>query len=867
MTLAAGTQLGPYEILSPLGAGGMGEVYRARDARLGREVAIKVLPEEFARDPDRLRRFEGEARSASAISDPHIVTVFDIGREGETSYIASELVVGGDLRAHMGERMPTRKVLDLAEQIASGLAAAHEKGIVHRDLKPENILVTKSGLAKIADFGLAKLTRAGGGGDVSQLPTSDGHSTAAGMVMGTVAYMSPEQARGGEIDFRSDQFAFGAIAYEMLTGKKAFHRDSAAETFAAVLREEPPPLASAAPEAPPPLRWSIERCLAKDREMRFASTRDLYRDLQAIREHLSEAVSLPAPASTASPRRPATLLRPALFALALAGAAVAGWAIRGRKAPLPTFRPLTHQRGTVTGARFVPNSPEVIYSAEWSGGPSQWYAMRLDQPGTRTLAGSEGILLSVSAGGEGLGMARTYLSHGAQVGSLYSLPLAGGAPRESVSSGVWGASQGAQPGEVAAVIGDYGGESRLEWPLGHVVTKGLDTLRSPHIHGDHVAYFREVGDMIEGGALELVDRAGKVRLLARVPGFTGMAWGPGGREIWVSSYRDGESRFLAVDLSGKARTLLHHAGRLEIQDVDAVGRVLVGFHSYQRQTFARAAGETRDRDFGWLDAQAALGLSGDGRLAVIAPLGEWSLVDGTIYLRPLSGEPAQALGLGQCQTTISFDGKWVGTCVKDPVFSVLVMPTGTGASKRVPVPGFAGTDLRVDVLPDGRTAILWGRRQGEAVGFYTLDLDTGALKKASVPGASPFAFQSLVSPDSRWIAFVQLAGATQGQNPIAVSHPDGTAARIVMTLDSREAIAGWGPDSGSLYVWDRNRVPAEVDRVELATKRRSRVLTLQPPDPVGISGIPILLISPDGRAYAYDVVRKLSELYLVEGLR
>jgi serine/threonine protein kinase len=866
LSLAAGTRLGPYEILSPLGAGGMGEVYRAKDTRLGRDVAIKVLPEEFARDPERLRRFEGEARSASAISDPHIVTVFDVGREGETSYIASELVVGSDLRAHMGEPVPLRKVLELAEQIASGLAAAHEKGIVHRDLKPENVLVTKSGLAKIADFGLAKLAQAGGG-EGSQLPTSDGHSTAAGVVMGTVAYMSPEQARGGEIDFRSDQFAFGAIAYEMLTGKKAFHRGSVAETFAAVLREDPPMLASAAPGTPSPLRWVVERCLAKDPEMRFASTRDLHRDLQAIREHLSEAVSLSEPASPLSPqKRRATGLRAALSVLALAGAALAGWALRGRPAPPPTFRPLTHQRGSITGARFVPNSPEVIYSAEWSGAPSQWYALRLDQPGTRTLAGSEGILLSVSAGGEGLGLARTYLSHGAQVGSLYSLPLAGGAPRESVSSSVWGASQGAQAGEVAAVIGDYGGENRLEWPLGHVVTKGLDTLRSPRIHGDHVAYFREVGDLLEGGALELVDRTGKVRLLARVPGFTGMAWGPGGKEIWVSSYRDGESRFLAVDLSGKSRTLLHHAGRLEIQDVDAFGKVLVGFHSYQRQTFARTAEEARDRDFGWLDAQATLSLSGDGRLAMIAPLGEWSLVDGTLYLRPLTGEPAQALGLGQCQSTISRDGKWVGTCVNEPTFSVLVIPTGPGAPRRVPVSGFTGTDLRVDILSDGK-ALLWGRRQGEAVGFHTLDLETGVVKKASAPGASPFAFQSLISPDARWIAFVQLMGATKGENPISVSHPDGTEAHVVMTLDNREAIAGWGTDSASVYVWDRNKVPADVDRVDLATKRRTRVMTLQPPDPVGISGIPNLLITPDGRAYTYNVVRKLSELYLVEGLR
>jgi hypothetical protein len=423
---------------------------------------------------------------------------------------------------------------------------------------------------------------------------------------------------------------------------------------------------------------------------------------------------------------------------------------------------------------------------------------------------------------------------------------------------VWGASQETQAGEVAAVIGAYGGENRLEWPLGHVVRKGLDTLRSPRIHGDHVAYFREVGDTLEGGALELVDRAGNVRLLARVPGFTGMAWGPGGKEIWVSSYRDGESRFLAVDLSGKGRTLLHHAGRLEIQDVNAVGDVLVGFHSYQRQTFARTAGEARDRDFGWLDAQATLSLSGDGRLAMMGPLGEWSLVDGMLYLRPLTGEPAQALGLGQCQSTISRDGKWVGTCVNEPTFSV-VIPTGPARPGK-PV-RFTGTDCASVSFPtEGPRSS--GRGRGGR-----LARSTSKRHAASAPGASPYAFQSLLSPDSRWIAFVQLSGPTKGENPIAISHPDGTEAHVVMTLDNREAIAGWGPDSASLYVWDRNKVPADVDRVDLATKRRTRVMTLQPPDPIGISGIPSLLMTPDGRAYTYNVVRKLSELYLIEGLR
>src|SRR5690242_15312159 len=239
MTLAAGTRLGPYEILAPLGAGGMGEVYRARDTRLGREVAVKVLPQTFARDPERLVRFEREARAASALSDAHIVAVFDVGREGETHFFVSELVEGSDLRHRIESGgLPVRKAIEIAEQIASGLAAAHEKGIIHRDLKPENVLITKAGIPKIADFGLAKLSEASAT-NVSSLPTSDGRQTTAGVVMGTVTYMSPEQARGGAVDFRSDQFSFGSILYEMLAGKPPFRKESAPETLSAIIREEP----------------------------------------------------------------------------------------------------------------------------------------------------------------------------------------------------------------------------------------------------------------------------------------------------------------------------------------------------------------------------------------------------------------------------------------------------------------------------------------------------------------------------------------------------------------------------------------------------------------------------------------------------
>jgi Serine/threonine protein kinase len=269
----------------------MGEVYRARDGRLGREVALKVLPEEVSLDTDRLARFEQEARSASALNQPNIITIYEIGRSGSTSYIAMELVDGRTLRElSVSDPLPVRRAIGIGAQVAAGLAKAHAAGIVHRDLKPENVMVSRDGFVKILDFGLAKLTEPESGG-LSGMPTLARPETHPGTVMGTVGYMSPEQASGQPLDFRSDQFSFGAILYEVTTGQKAFSRKTAAETMSAIIRDEPEPFGKLCPQAPLPLRWIIERCMAKDPEERYASTRDLARDLESVRDHISEISS------------------------------------------------------------------------------------------------------------------------------------------------------------------------------------------------------------------------------------------------------------------------------------------------------------------------------------------------------------------------------------------------------------------------------------------------------------------------------------------------------------------------------------------------------------------------------------------------
>jgi eukaryotic-like serine/threonine-protein kinase len=406
MRVSAGTRLGPYEILSPLGAGGMGEVYRARDTRLGREVAVKVLPAALSSDADRLKRFEKEARSASSLNHPNIVTVHDIGEAGGASYLAMELVSGQTLRELLAEgALPTKRLLTIGAQVSDGLARAHAAGIVHRDLKPENVMVTRDGLVKILDFGLAKLTEPGDASGATQSPTVSG-ATEPGLVMGTVGYMSPEQALGRLVDFRSDQFSFGSILYEMATGRRAFRRGSTPETLAAIIREEPEPIASVNPVSPAPLRWIVERCLAKDPDDRYASTRDLARDLATLKDRLSEASSgaSAAMAAVLSGARPASKgLRAVPWVLAaLLGLVLAWRLLSGSHSVAPALAPLrfsvTLPPGVALSGTDIESHAAISPDGHWlvfagsSGERERLYLRPIDSLEARPLSGTEGAI-------------------------------------------------------------------------------------------------------------------------------------------------------------------------------------------------------------------------------------------------------------------------------------------------------------------------------------------------------------------------------------------------------------------------------------------------------------------------------------------
>ena len=857
MTLASGTRLGPYEIVSPLGAGGMGEVYKARDSRLGREVAVKVLPESFAKDEDRLLRFEREARAASALSDPHIVTVYDVGREGDAPFFVCELVEGNDLRARIDAGpIPVRKALELAAQIASGLAAAHEKGIVHRDLKPENILVTRAGVPKIADFGLAKLTEVSEGKQ-SELPTSDGHRTSAGVVMGTVSYMSPEQARGAAVDYRSDQFSFGSILYEMLSGGPAFKKGSPPETLAAIIRDEAPPIAGRVPDVPTPVAWLVERCLAKDPQDRFVSTRDLARDLASVRDHLSASDAQGPAGSAAAPARgrgragrwalPAAGLLAALAVLSMLRRSGSDW---------PTFQRLTFRRGTVSAARFAPDGQTIIYSAMWEGNPGRLFTVRPTGSESTALAVEDADLLAVSSSEELAVRLHPRLWSGQLHGTLARMPLGGGVAREVIEN-VAVADWSPDAGALAIARYDLGVRWKIEYPPGKLFCEPplggmvLGMRFSPDGKSLAIGFGGVPGLPYSIGR---IDSAGMFRKLAQVGSTSGrVAWNARGNEIWYSSGdAEGGSGLWTVGESGKPRLALRHAGSINLQDVSRSGSILVTVAHPQNSVMALAPGASRERDLGWLDATSVTDISADGKTLLLNEEGR----ERAIYLRKSDGSPAVRLGEG-FSSSLSPDGKWVVNWVRG---GLQLVPTGPGEPRVVKLPMNGG---QAWFAPGGRILVSGILPSGQNK-LYTVDQDGKNYRGVAPDGYDTFIGEMPISPDGKWVA---AQGGGLGRLVLTLFPIDGGEPKIVPGAEPDDVVARWADDGRSLFVFKRNQLPARVVRLDVVTGERKPWLELMPADTAGISRVPSIVLTPDGKSYAYNIRRDLSDLYLIRGLK
>jgi hypothetical protein len=606
----------------------MGEVYRARDPRLGREVAVKVLTASTTADADRLRRFEQEARAAGILNHPNITAVHDFGSHEGAPYIVTELLEGETLRSRLGTgALPVRKALDYAVQLARGLAAAHEKKIVHRDLKPENIFLTRDGRVKILDFGLAKLKESESvEGEQTVLPTQT-RGTEPGVVMGTMGYMSPEQVRGQAADHRSDIFSFGAILYEMLSGQRAFRGDTAADSITAILSKEPPDLSQTNSEVHPGLERIVRHCLEKNREERFESARDLAFDLESLSGLSAPTTAVSGAAARAVSRRGRFVL-PAIVGLALL-AALAGGVLLGRRmghVPPPQFNQLTFRRGEIVSARFAPDGQTILYAAAWDGKPIELFQNRRERPESRPFGLVGADILGISSSGElAISTNRHVAGPFMRTGMLAQMGISGGGAPRDVLDDVYWADWGPDNSSLA-VVREVEGKQRLEFPIGTKLYETGGWISHPRVSpkGDAVAFLDHPSQGDDGGSVRLVDRSGKTTAVSELFATgQGLAWGPDADEIFYTAAPAGINRGVYVtNRAGRQRLASRVTGNLTLQDVSRDGLVLLSHDVLRAGILGVGPGGTEETDLSWLDYSGLTDLSADGSTVLLTESGE-----------------------------------------------------------------------------------------------------------------------------------------------------------------------------------------------------------------------------------------------------
>ena len=852
MTLAAGSKLGPYEILSPIGAGGMGEVYRARDLRLQRDVAIKILPPAFSRDEDRLMRFEREARAAAALNHSNILAIYDVGKQDGSPYIVSELLEGVSLRHKLiAGLLPRREANNYATQIAQGLSVAHAKGIVHRDLKPENIFITKDGRVKILDFGLAKLTQPG----TSPKTGSDSSSsdavtleTSAGMLLGTVGYMSPEQIRNATVDYRSDIFSFGAILFEMFSGKQAFRGNTSADTLSAILRDEPPELSETQTTMPVPIRRVVRHCLEKDPERRYQSTSDLAFDLEEL-SGVKYDVSTNLPLAANKGR-----LKLALGAGVLVAAiALVSLLVRPRVSPPSDYRRLTFMRGIVWSARFAPDGQNVLYSASWNGMPMSIFTTSPQSLESRSTGLDDAQILAVSSSGEmAILVKRRYLNHHLSLGTLAQVPVLGGTPRElmdDVQQADW-----APNGSDLAVIRQVAGKNRLEFPAGRLLYQPSGWVSDARVSpkGDRVAFLEHpiLGD--SRGWVSIVDlRGNRTVVSSGWAGEEGLAWSPDGDEVWFTANASGGANSMyAVTLSGKLRTVSTAPVNVLLCDISHDGTVLLSSGNESSEFVGLNPGVSREHDLSWLDWGAIRDLSPDGQTLVFTHFGERSGKNYSVYLRKTNSSAAVRLGEGS-GWALSPDGKQVISVVADPP-RIVLLPTGAGEVQNLPPGKIEEFGLGANWFPDGNKIVFLGRELGHGLRTYVQDLKGGMPEPVTPEGVTG----TLITPDGRYLI------AADADNKSLFYSLTAGAQRQIPGLRPDDRIVRLSADGRFLYLLENTQIPIKISRLDLSTGKRESWKELNPADPSGIREFKTVLLTPDGKYYVYGLTRSVTNLYL-----
>jgi hypothetical protein len=863
MPLSLGTRLGPYEILAPVGAGAMGEVYRARDTRLGRDVAVKVLPGDLEANRERLRRFENEARSLSALNHPNIVTVHEVDEVDSICFIVMELVEGRTLYELLAVGpLPLKKTMQIAIQIAEGLARAHESGVIHRDLKPANVMVTPDGLVKILDFGLAKLVEATPAGSTGSMT-----GTRPGAVVGTVGYMAPEQARGEPATAASDQFSFGCILYEMLTQQRAFSRPSPAETLSAILRDDPSPIAELNPQVPAPLRWVVDRCLAKAPRDRYLATGDLARELQMLEEHSADAGL--GPLSMRPPgldRRRLLRLTLAAALLLLSGAAVGTLIGTWRRPRMePELRRLTFRDGDVGRALFAPGSNAILYTASWDGRPARTYTTLAESSGLdRSLDAEPQLPLSYSEDGVQvlvlLGVSRPSIN--AQ-GVLAWWPALGGKPRRIMDGAGWADS--AREGRFIAVVRNTDGQRALEvrdagGELQRTLFRTAGAITFVRLSPDErqVAFIHHPSRYDDGGEVRLaaVDGSGSRPLTSRFERCTGLDWNHKTGEVWFTASRatPHSSTLMAVGGTGPPRSLYVLPEGFALQSVATVGdRCLLVWRENRVNLTVRLAGGAPS-DLSWMGWTLVKDVSPDRKSVLFYDGGTIEKALG-VWIRSLEGGDAVRLGDGE-PGGFSPDGRSVVATTRPPSGppQLILIPVSAGVPRQLTFseashswPSFAGPNTVLFIRSQGVASEVW-RMETDGSGARSLGASGCHLPLAN-PSGTAFVCSSMETPGALFVYPME-----KGPGRKIFEIPDG------------------GP---FIYVrWNQTG-----DRVLAATRDR-RLLTLESSSGRLVSDQRLALtesagygpalaaaLSADNAVQAYSVMRSSSSLYIMGGLR